>query len=481
MATDPPENNKPEQGNEDTGAEDRTQEPRVTGDLPCAAEDEAFPPLDKPRKVVKRPGLDCLAQFLTLDLYKSQFSAAEQMRKIMGGSAAEQMRKIMGGSIAAQTQDIMRSAQSEQLRQVQQAIGPINNVQDTIERLIGETTGVQMQNIVAGSLGEQRRQAQQALRPINSLQDIIGQLARTAVESPMQRLLDEQASRHRQMMEALSPKWDQTLVGHAFAESLCSIQGLQDIYQADLLRTQKAIRQQFSSVGSLLEALRPKLPSFTEISDFWLRYPVRVKENLVALAEAGWYLDPEMDMHEIVRFKEDLENGTAEEVNDELALHFLSSLDRIQEALCADHPVRADLIREAFAAHREGKYSLSIPALFAQADGICYDLTGYQIFTGNGIYRFAKRIDPETLERAYLEPLLRTTPITESSRQRRAGIPQLNRHAVMHGESTDFPSEQNGLKAISFVNFVSHVLGMAVSSLEEIAPPADEEPLASTH
>lgn len=442
MAIDHPENNKPDQGNEEAGAEDKAQEPNVTGDLPGTSnEDQTFPPLNKPRDVVKRPGPGDLAQFRASELYKSQFSATEQMRKIMGGSTAEQMRKLIGGSAAEQ-----------------------------------------MRKIMGGSLGEQIRQAQQALRPLNNLQDIIGQFARTAAESPMQRLLDEQASRHRQMTEALSPKWNQTLVGHALTESLSAIQSFRCIHQAELLRTQNAIRQQFSSVTILLETLRPKLPSAKEISDFWLRYPARVKENLVALAEAGWYLDPEMDLTDIVNFKEDLENGTVEEVNDELALHFLSSLDRIEEALCTDHPARAHLIKEAFAAHREGRYSLSIPALFAQADGICHDLTGYQIFTGNGIYRFAKRIDPETLERAYLEPLLRTIPITNSSRQRRTKIPQLNRHAVMHGESTDFSSKQNGLKAISFVNFVSHVLGMAVSSLEGIVAPSDEEePLLRKH
>jgi len=435
VAADHSENDKPVQGSKDLGAEAGDQEPEAAGNPPSALkEDQSHQLPDTQRKVVKRPAPDSLARFPASEFYRSQFSAAEQIRKIMGGSVAEQMRKAMGGTVASQMQDIMR-----------------------------------------GSLGEQMRQAQQALRPLGSLQDTVGRLARTMVESPMQRILDEQASRHRQVLEALSPKWNQTLVAHAFTESLSAIQSFQSIPQAEILRTKNAIRQQLSSITTLLEPLRTKFRSLHEISEFWATYPARVKENLVALAAAGWYLDPEMDLHDIVNFKENLENGTVEEVNDELALHFLSSLDRIEEALCADHPERAHLIREAFAAHREGRYSLSIPALFAQADGICYDLTGYQIFAGNGIYRFAKRLDPETLERAYLEPLLRTIPIADSSRQRRAKIPQLNRHAVMHGESTDFPSEQNGLKAISFVNFVSHVLGMAIAWKNEMATNSEKE------
>ncbi|RPE82060.1 hypothetical protein EDC50_1266 [Vulcaniibacterium tengchongense] len=353
---------------------------------------------------------------------------------------------------------------------------------EQFRKIMGGSIAEQWQNTVRNSLGEQMRQVELAIRPLNTIQDTIGQIARSAAESSITQFVDEHTKRHRQMMELLRPKWDQTLAGHALTESLRSIQSFQSLHEAEVLRTQQALRNQFKSIDSLLEPLRTKLPSFTEVSSYWRNYPARVKENLVALAAAGWYLDPEMAVSDIVHFKEDLENDSAEEVSDELAEHFRSSLERIEKTLCADHPLRAHLLKDAFAAHREGKYSLSIPALFAQADGICFDLTGHWIFTGNGVSRFAKRIDPETIERAYLEPLLRAIPIKESSQQRRAKVSQLNRHAVMHGESTDFPTEVNGLKAISFVNFVSHVLGVAVASHQEkMACPETDELSDSLH
>lgn len=452
MATDHPENNKP---GKETGdpSNDEGQEPSIADDsIVPSCEEPASPSSDEPRKIVKRPAIGSLAQLQASELYKNQFSVAEQMRRMMGGTAAEQMRKALGGSAAEQ----MRKA-------------------------MGGSIAEQMQNVVRSSLGEQMRQIDQAIRPLNTIQDTIGHLARSAAESPMRQFLDDQASRHRQMLELLRPTWDQTLVGSAFADSIRAVQTANAFHLTETLHVQNVMRK-MGSVADLIESLRPKLPSFDQLSEFWLRYPARVKENLLALATAGWYLDPEMSLTDIVHFKEDLENGTVEEVNDELVEHFQSSLDRIETSLCEDHPNRAHLIKEAFEAHREGKYSLSIPALFAQADGICLDLTGYQIFTGNGLSRFAKRIDPETLERAYLEPLLRTIPITESSRQRRAKIPQLNRHAVMHGESTDFPSEANGLKAVSFIHFVSHVLGMAVAWRDDAqALPDVEDPPSALH
>ncbi|MEB1490059.1 hypothetical protein VDR04_18790 [Xanthomonas campestris pv. campestris] len=422
MVTDLTENNKPDKGNEGSNTEDQAREPNVISDLPSTAIEGQTPqPTDEAGQVVKHSAPSDVAHARASEHYIKQFSAAEQMGKLVGASATEQMRKII-------------------------------NV----------------------SLGQQMRQIQEALSPLHSIQSTIGQLARTTVESPMQRFFDEQASRRRQMMEALSPKWHQTMIGSAFASGLAINQSFQGIYGTKLLEIQNAIHRHLKSFNTLVDALRSKLPSANQLYEFWLKYPTRVKVNLTALAEAGWYLDPEMELTDIIQFKERLENGTIQEVDADLTLYFISSLKRIEEALCIDHPARAHLIKEAFAAHREGKYSLSIPALFAQADGICHDLTGYQIFSGKGISHLARRIDPETLERAYLEPLLRNIPITNSSRQGRTKIPQLNRHAVMHGESTDFPSEQNGLKAISFVNFVSHVLNLAVSSLEEIGAPRDK-------
>lgn len=132
----------------------------MTADQTDTPEEGLPSPPDQPCKVVKRPPLSSLAQFRDSEFYKSQAPAAAQLKILADGFAAEQMRKITGWSIA------------EQIR-----------------------------NIVSGSLGEQMRQVEQALHPLNRIQDTIGRLA----ENPMRKFLDEQASKHCQMMNALRP------------------------------------------------------------------------------------------------------------------------------------------------------------------------------------------------------------------------------------------------------------------------------------
>lgn len=366
-------------------------------------------------------------------------SSSEKQRNI----GRKRLRDLAPNQLT-RLQDINISA-AEQMR---------NAIQGPAQRVFNAMGGLRANDI---------RRVQQTLYPLGRLHQSVGSIAHHLSTSPLREIMDAQAFRHRELVRSIVPKWDHSIVGSAFAESLRSVQSLGIFRTASVLNEFGTVSQPLFRIRSLLQSFHPSLSSLTQLSDFWSNYPAHVKENLLALATAGWYLDPEMSIADIVHFKEDLETGTVEELNEEMAQHFRDSLDRIEESLCDDHPKRAHLISEAFAAHRDGKYGLSITALFAQADGICHDLTGYQIFTKTGISRFVKRIKPEALELAYLEPLLRTIPITESSQQRRARIPQLNRHAVMHGESVDFATEENGLKAISFINFVSHALLMAIS------------------
>ncbi len=54
-----------------------------------------------------------------------------------------------------------------------------------------------------------------------------------------------------------------------------------------------------------------------------------------------------------------------------------------------------------------------------------------------------------------LSALKEHLPITKSAYEREAGFNQLNRHQVVHGESLDYGTETNSLKAISFLFYIA--------------------------
>jgi hypothetical protein len=139
-------------------------------------------------------------------------------------------------------------------------------------------------------------------------------------------------------------------------------------------------------------------------------------------------------------------------------------LDFIENRIVSKFPHRAKIINSAFSAHKRGEYELSIPIFFAQTDGICYEVINQHLFMrlrgekkpSTAIY--VDSIASDTFRHALLSPLSQPLPISASKNERDESFNELNRHQVMHGESFDYGTEINGLKSISLLNYVAHVL-----------------------
>jgi len=71
---------------------------------------------------------------------------------------------------------------------------------------------------------------------------------------------------------------------------------------------------------------------------------------------------------------------------------------------------------------------------------------------------YAKSVGVDSFNAALLAPLAETLPISAVPDERGEGFNQLNRHQVMHGESVEYDTEINGLRAWSLLNYVGTVL-----------------------
>lgn len=260
-----------------------------------------------------------------------------------------------------------------------------------------------------------------------------------------------------QSATAQAASWGATHVGAALSASFrdATTHAVESVVEAARLASAKLYVG--DSLTAAMDMLAQRLPKVSDIETFLEQLPSRVRANLLAMAEAGWYLDPEMPMSDLSYFRAALETD-AEAANQELADYFSEAVPRIEADLLRRHQNRQRLIACAFRMHATGEYAAAIPLLLSQTDGICLDRTGDQLFSNGGLQRHARTLDPEELESAYLAPLLRATPLTHSARDRASRPASLNRHAVLHGESIDYDSQMHSLRAISLINFVSHVL-----------------------
>ncbi len=116
----------------------------------------------------------------------------------------------------------------------------------------------------------------------------------------------------------------------------------------------------------------------------------------------------------------------------------------------------------AYESHRRSEYELSVPVILAQADGICQELIGIQLYqkrrnvpaTATYVQSFAT----DTLFSALLYPLLVPLPLSAGQHERDDEFDMLNRHQVLHGESFDYGTKKNSLRAFSLIYYVASVL-----------------------
>lgn len=218
-------------------------------------------------------------------------------------------------------------------------------------------------------------------------------------------------------------------------------------------------------IGNSFKAFQNQLaPVLAQMGRSFQEMPPKLQAAVLTLGQHGWYLDMNMTLPVLWRLEKALLEGHQIDAEEILCRHFEGRLDDIEETLLVKLPTRAALLRSAFKAHREGEFNLSIPVLLAQSDGVCKDISNRYLFMKErGTSRpqtaaYVEGFASKDFMAAALSPLTGPLPVSASERQREPNSQELNRHAVMHGESLTYGTQINGLKAISLLNYLVAVL-----------------------
>jgi hypothetical protein len=144
-------------------------------------------------------------------------------------------------------------------------------------------------------------------------------------------------------------------------------------------------------------------------------------------------------------------------------IHINKNISSIQETILKRHPARKLPLEACFRAHNNKDYYLSIPAIFTQCDGISKDKTGFSFFknkseSGNRIPKTESWVNQSiaiNLHKALASALTKKGAFQlHFSEKNKIDI---TRHSVLHGESIDYGTEINSLKAISLMIYLSDI------------------------
>lgn len=190
------------------------------------------------------------------------------------------------------------------------------------------------------------------------------------------------------------------------------------------------------------------------------------------LAARGWYVGPSLSGRNIVQLAKAIDAGDHDEtIETAIADHVRSNIGAIETDVTTHWPQRATLLGDAFEAHNNGLYTLSIPVFLSQADGMAFDILRAFIFTDHNGAKISDKakalIDAETEKHELMcsfvgilleEHSIRTST-TKRDERRLSGAPvsPLNRHGVLHGVDLDYATEANSLRVISLLSLLTDV------------------------
>jgi hypothetical protein len=275
-------------------------------------------------------------------------------------------------------------------------------------------------------------------------------------------LLDLQ--RNLQQLNLLTKKWADLYKSQLPLFNICDTSRysalavfIKSIQKADIIPYVEAFRK----ASANLEIKR--------LQEYFRNLPERTRIALLKLGEHGWYFDSRLSILEIQDLVDALYDGNVEEAENSLIKHFENNINEIEEDISKKFTLRETLIKAAFSAYRRQEYDLAIPVLLAQADGICKETTGKYFFMKEKSCKKQKiarpeiashvdQMDENSYEAALHCALTKTLPINASTNERTEGFNTLNRHQVLHGESLDYGSKINGLKAISLINYLAWIV-----------------------
>ena len=191
------------------------------------------------------------------------------------------------------------------------------------------------------------------------------------------------------------------------------------------------------------------------------------------LGEKGWYISLNMPLASLVKIVSENLERDKDDLDEIMAKYFREHSQSIIDNITFNFPNREKVIKSAFKAHNNCDYDLSIPVFLAQADGICYEIIGIQLYGRKKgkpkTEKYVETLSADSFMTALLEPFLTPLPISASKCDRNEMDDYLNRHAILHGEDSDYGIEINSLKAMSLLNYIAQVLSKAKEKQQVIA------------
>lgn len=209
------------------------------------------------------------------------------------------------------------------------------------------------------------------------------------------------------------------------------------------------------SIQELSRRILAFFENYTKIRSKMIAFAEQEKKNKGLYLKHGWFPFPQIPLSAVAF---NINDGNIDAIMEQ---EIEDALDEIENDIYCFNPEREAILREAFWAHRTGRYALSIPVFLAQADGIAVEAKNVHAFSRQPGSRLMDKVEFSD-EVRFFSDIWFAVLVEDSAaiRMKSDRVPQsaLNRHAVLHGLSINYPTKINSAKAISFLSGINWLL-----------------------
>jgi hypothetical protein len=216
---------------------------------------------------------------------------------------------------------------------------------------------------------------------------------------------------------------------------------------------------------------RPLAPRSADVGRQRRSATEKSKAAMILASSKGWFFGWHDGLNSLMKLVEKLGAAQSADIDRIMVEYYRLNLQPFTDELIGKYPDRACAIRAAVNAHLAANcegYLLSIPVFIAQADGLLTEITKVKsalMKDGKGkelqaSKELRKKLsgDQRSLNLLHQILMLHESDLMKSAEARQITVQKsgesftaLNRHLIMHGESSDYGSEINSLKAFSFL------------------------------
>lgn len=226
----------------------------------------------------------------------------------------------------------------------------------------------------------------------------------------------------------------------------------------------KSIENMNKVVCEAVNSIRIDIPKLTGVINLIINED-DVAENMKGINKKllinGWYITNETDVSILNDIMNETDINRIDEIMANASRHIVkNTYGRIKQ----NYPNRYNIIKDALDAHNNKLYTLSIPVILSQADGICKILFEVNLYSKDKSfnYEFPKtkkrrknkiQENNKIIDAMFLYPLDILTNFNYGTKEQN-NLKPLNRNSILHGSNLTYASEINSLKCIALLNYL---------------------------